>query len=105
MCRVMKVSRSGYYAWSKRRPSARQIREEELLEKIRLVHRENRELYGSPRVHRALLIDGESVSRNTVARLMRRAKIVAKTRRRFVPRTTDSRHDRPVASNLLARDF
>ena len=105
MCRVLKVSRSGYYAWTKRRPSARSQRQQKLLEKIRLVHQENRELYGSPRVHRALLIDGQTVSRNTVARIMRQAKIRAKSRRRFVPRTTDSSHRQPVADNLLARDF
>jgi transposase InsO family protein len=105
MCRVLKVSRSGYYAWTKRKPSARSRREQKLLEKIRIVHQENRELYGSPRVHRALLIDGQTVSRNTVARIMRRAKIRAKSRRRFVPRTTDSKHQKPVADNVLARDF
>lgn len=105
MCRVLKVSRSGYYAWIKRKPSARSQRQEKLLEKIRIVHQENRELYGSPRVHRALLIDGQTVSRNTVARIMRQAKIRAKSRRRFVPRTTDSSHRQPVADNLLDRDF
>ena len=56
-------------------------------------------------MHRALLIDGEIVSRNTVAKLMRRARIRAKTRRRYVPRTTDSRHAKPVADNVLDRDF
>jgi len=105
MCRVLKVARAGFYAWLKRKPSRRQIHQEKLLEKIKVVHRENRELYGSPRVHRALLIDGELVCRNTVAKLMRQAKIRAKTRRRFVPRTTDSRHGKPVADNLLERDF
>ena len=105
ICRVLKVSRSGFYRWQVRKPSARQIRREELLEKIRVAHRENQELYGSPRIHRALLIDGQVVSRNTVAKLMREAKIRAKTRRKFVPRTTDSRHHQPVAANLLARDF
>lgn len=105
MCRVLKVSRSGFFAWSRRRPSARQRRREELLEKIKQVHQENRELYGSPRVHRALLIDGQNVSRNTVAKLMRREKIRARARRRFVPRTTDSAHRRPVADNLLDRNF
>jgi putative transposase len=104
-CRVLKVSRSGFYAWRKRPVSPRQKRQEELLAKIRVAHAENRELYGSPRVHRALLIDGEVVSRNTVAKLMRQAKIRAKTRRRFVPRTTDSTHRQPIAQNLLARDF
>lgn len=105
MCRVLKVARSGFYAWCKRPVSARAKRNEQLLAKIRQAHRENRELYGSPRVHRALLIDGEVVSRNTVAKLMRQAKIRAKSRRRFVPRTTNSVHQKPVADNKLNRDF
>jgi transposase InsO family protein len=75
------------------------------MEKIRVVHRDNGELYGSPRVHRALRVDGQVVSRHTVAKLMRKAKIRAKSRRRFVPCTTDSTHHKPVAKNLLARDF
>lgn len=105
ICRVLKVARSGFYAWLKRKPSSRQIRQQKLLEKIKAKHLENRQLYGSPRVHRALLIDGEVVCRHTVAKLMRQAKIRAKTRRRFVPRTTDSNHCKPVADNLLERDF
>jgi putative transposase len=105
MCRVLRISRSGYYGWTRRTPSRRQRRQEELLTKIRKAHEVNRELYGSPRLHRALLIDGELVSRNTVARLMRKAKIRAKQRRRFVPRTTDSTHQKPVARNVLDRDF
>jgi putative transposase len=104
-CRVLKVSRGGFYRWRRRRPSARQLRREHLLGKIRQVHQENRGLYGAPRVHRALLVDGETVCRNTVAKLMRGAKIRAKTKRRYVPRTTDSGHGKPVADNLLARDF
>jgi putative transposase len=105
MCRVLKVSRSGFYAWQRRKPSHRALREAELIEKIRKVHEQSRGLYGYPRAHRALLIDGEVVSRNTVARLMRKAKIRGKTRKRYVPRTTDSRHHKPVADNLLNRDF
>jgi putative transposase len=105
MCDVLKVWHSGFYAWLKRKPSRRQVHQEKLLAKIKIKHLENRELYGSPRVHRALLIDGEVVCRNTVAKLMRRAKIRAKTRRRFVPRTTDSTHHKPIADNLLARNF
>ena len=104
-CRVLLVSRSGFYAWRRRKPAPRHRRREELLKKIRQVHQANRALYGSPRVHRALLIDGQRVSRNTVAKLMRSAKIRAKSRRRFVPRTTDSRHHQPVAENLLNRNF
>lgn len=105
ICRVLKVSRSGFFAWLKRPASKRQRRRRELIEKIRLAHRENRELYGSPRVHRALLIDGERVSRNTVAKLMRQEKIRARNKRKFVPRTTDSRHQHPIAENLLDRQF
>ena len=105
ICRVLKLARSGFYAWLARKPSARQLRHEKLLAKIRQVHQENRQLYGSPRVHRGLLIDGEVVSRNTVAKLMRQANIRAKRPKRYVPRTTDSRHGKPVADNLLERDF
>jgi transposase InsO family protein len=105
ICHVLKVTRSGFYAWLKREPSARLLRRQRLLAMIRVAHAHSRQLYGSPRVHRALRIDGEHVSRNTVAKLMRQAKIRAKTRRRFVPRTTDSTHAKPVADNLLARDF
>src|SRR5689334_8245541 len=105
MCSALKVRRSEFYAWRGRKPSTRAIRQEQLLAKIRKVHAENRELYGSPRVHRALLIDGELVCRNTVAKLMRQAKIRAKSRRGFVPQTTDSTHQQPVADNLLDRDF
>jgi len=105
ICRVLKVSRSGFYAWLRREPSARQRRREHLVQKIKVVHQQNRGLYGSPRVHRALLIDGQTVSRNTVAKLMRQERIRAKTKRRFVPRTTDSRHHQPVARNLLDRNF
>ena len=105
MCRVLQVSRSGFFAWLKRPASRRSKRQVELIKKIRAAHQQNRELYGSPRVHRALLIDGQSVSRNTVARLMRQEKIRAKSRRKFVPKTTDSHHGHPVAQNILDRDF
>jgi transposase InsO family protein len=104
-CRVLRVARSGFYAWRKRKPSRRAQRQQHLLEKIRIVHQQNRELYGSPRVHRALLVEGQRVSRNTVARLMRKAKIRAKIRKKFYPRTTDSAHRQPVAANQLDRDF
>ena len=105
MCRVLNVARSGFYAWQKRKPCARDKRQQELLTKIRRVHQENRQLYGSPRVHRALRIEGEVVCRNTVAKLMRKGKIRGKSRKRYVPRTTDSTHAKPVADNTLSRDF
>jgi putative transposase len=105
MCRVLVVSRSGFFAWLRRAPSARMLRRDALAQQIRVVHVENRRVYGSPRVHEALLAQGQRVSVNTVARVMREKQIRPKTRRKFVPRTTDSRHDQPVAPNLLGRDF
>jgi len=104
-CRVLRVSRSGYYAWLRRKPSSRQQRRDTLAKKIGQVHQDNRGVYGSPRVHYALRAKGVDVCENTVAKIMREEGLRAKTRRRFVPRTTDSRHDNPIAENLLDRQF
>jgi transposase InsO family protein len=104
-CDVLEVSRSGYYAWLTRPQSARGRRREELARKILAVHAENRGVYGSPRVCRALKAQGQSVSRNTVAKVMSERQIRAKTKKKFVPCTTDSRHGRPVADNVLDRQF
>jgi transposase InsO family protein len=104
-CRVLAVSRSGYYAWLGRPASARARRREDLAAKIAAVHEQNRRVYGSPRVCRALNAQGESVCENTVAGIMTERQIRAKRKRKFVPRTTDSRHDRPVAANVLGRRF
>ena len=104
-CEALEVSRSGYYAWLDRPAGARERRREELTRKVRAAHRENRGVYGSPRVTRVLRAGGETACENTVAKVMREHGIRAKTKRKFVPRTTDSSHGRPVAGNLLARDF
>ena len=106
MCRLLGVSRSGYYAWAGgREPGVRQKRRAELVAKIRQVHRESRQTYGSPRMHRMLRRQGEQVSENTVAKLMRREGIRSVVRRRHRVRTTDSRHSHPVAPNVLGRQF
>jgi putative transposase len=105
MCRALDVSRSGYYAWLKRPPCPRATRREELVQRIACVHRDSRQLYGSPRVHRELIEKGQRVCKNTVAKLMRLNRIRSKIARRFVPRTTDSNHSYPVAENVLNRDF
>ena len=105
MCRVLEVSRSGWYAYqSQVRPSDREIRDTQLTEKIREVHVASRETYGSPRVHAQLVRDGVDVGRDQVARLMRAAGIKGRVRRRFKV-TTDSKHDMPVAPNTLDRGF
>jgi putative transposase len=105
ICRVLGVTRSGFYAWMRRKPSARQRRREDLAEKISAAHEANRRVYGSPRIHRELLAGGEKVCRNTVARIMNQRRIRARTRRKYVPRTTDSRHQQAVAANVLDRQF
>jgi transposase InsO family protein len=105
LCRLLEVSPSGFYAWMARSPSPAARRREGLAAKVRAVHEENRRVYGSPRVHKALLAQGESVCRNTVAKLMRAQGIRARTHKRFRVRTTDSGHGLPIAPNVLDREF
>lgn len=106
LCDLLDVSCSGYYAWAARpAASARAVRRRELAGKIARVHGDSRQLYGSPRVHQELLAQGERVSVNTVASIMRERQIRSKMRRKYRVRTTDSRHDDPVAPNLLDRLF
>jgi transposase InsO family protein len=76
-----------------------------LTERIRAVHRDSREVYGAPRIQQELQAGGVRCARNTVAKLMRQAAIRSKTRRRFIVRTTDSRHGHPIAPNRLNRRF
>jgi putative transposase len=105
MCRVLAVSRSGYYAWQQRPDSPTAIRQAELVEQIQQIHEESREVYGSPRVHRELAARGVKCSENTVAKWMRKTGVRSKMRKRFVVRTTDSRHAHPIAPNTLDRQF
>jgi putative transposase len=104
MCQALHVSRSGYYAWQKRRPSARRLRRPALRAAIRRTYEASRRVYGSPRVCAALNQEGVSCCVNTVARIMRKDGLAAKGKRRFRV-TTDSSHDLPVASNHLDRCF
>jgi transposase InsO family protein len=104
-CRVLAVSRAGYYAWRDRPDSASAKRRAELAAKARAVHEANRRVYGSPRVHAALAASGERVCVNTVAKVMREQRIRARAARKYVPRTTDGSHGRPVAANVLDRNF
>lgn len=104
-CQVLGLSRSGYYAWRGRPVSGQRRRRDALAVRVRATHQEHRGRYGSPRIHRALRARGEAVSENTVAKIMREEGIGGKTKRKFVPRTTDSVHDHPVAPNVLNRQF
>ena len=105
MCQILQVSRSGYYAWVDRPPSDRQKRRDELVEQIRAAHADSAGTYGSPRVHAELVEQKVDVCVNTVAKFMKAAGIRSIMHRKFVVRTTDSRHDLPVADNVLGRRF
>ena len=105
MCRMLEVSKSGYYAFLKRPVSARQIRRAELLCEIKNAHVESRRTYGSPRVFKELQAKGVKACENTIAKIMRQAEIRSKTVKRYVPNTTDSKHLFPVAENVLDRKF
>src|SRR5436309_703950 len=104
-CDVLQVSRSGFYSWRKRPPSATAMRRAALTQEVREVHRISRENYGAVRVHRALGQRGTKCDRKTVAKVMREAGIRSKASRKFRVTTTDSNHPHPVAKNVLARDF
>ena len=104
MCDVLEVSRSGYYAYRRRDPSARDVDDAALAEKVQEIFVQYRECYGSPRIARELRDAGHRVSKHRVARLMREQGLRASIPRRHVV-TTDSRHDEPIAENVLEQDF
>jgi transposase InsO family protein len=105
MCGALNVSPAGYYAWRSRLESPRTAANRDLLDHIRRVHGDTRGRYGSPRIHVELKAQGRGVSRGRVERLMRRHGIRAIMARPRRVRTTDSRHDHPIAPNLLNRNF
>ena len=104
MCRVFKISKSSYYHWLKNGPSKRWLENEELLVRINAIFDYSSKTYGSPRIKEELQAQGFQVSRPRVARIMKAAGIRARIPRRFVV-TTDSRHNYPVAPNILNREF
>jgi len=104
MCRVLGVSRSGFYGWRGRAPSRRALDEQRLRGKIIQFHERSDRTYGSPRVLEDLQEDGEKVSRKRVARIMRQNQLFSKHKRKF-RKTTDSQHEYSTAPNLLERDF
>lgn len=105
MCQVLRVGRSGYYAWSKRKPSARAQANQALLERIRDVYQDSRQSYGSPRLRLALRAQGIACGRHRVARLMRASGLCARPKRRFRPQTTQRAGYVVPAPNRLNQDF
>lgn len=105
LCRVLKVSPSGYYAWQGRPPSPRTIDDAILTERIRAIHLASDENYGSPNIHAELRDEGTRVGRKRIARLMRKAGLRGVSRRRgFVVTTQRDRKQRP-APDLVNRQF
>lgn len=105
LCRVFKVSRSGYYDWLKREPSKRQKEDRALKLKIQQIWEAKRQTYGYPRIWAELRAEGLPISRKRVARLMQELALKSKKPKPFKPKTTVSDPSHPVAPNHLARKF
>ena len=104
ICRVIEVSRSGYYRWFARPYSRRRLDDDRLLVEIRVEFAASRETYGRDRMHKALKDKGISCGRKRVERLMKEGGLHPKQAKKFKV-TTDSKHTFPVAENILNRDF
>jgi putative transposase len=104
MCRVLEVSRSGYYGWKRQPRSKRQKDNEKILMEIKESHKNSRRAYGSPRITEDLQANGTKCGENRVARLMKMHGIVGKAKKKFKA-TTNSRHNLPVAENVLNQNF
>lgn len=104
LCRVLEISKSSYYKWVGNNRNSKTDEYEALVSKIEKLHNDSRKTYGSPRIFQKLKKAGEKVSKNTVAKLMSKNNIKAKTKKKFKI-TTDSKHNLNISPNLLARNF
>jgi putative transposase len=104
MARVLEVSRSGYYWWLRREPTARDLRHEILKPLILQAHLVGRKTYGSKRIQSQLAIEGTDVGRDQISKLRRELELKCIQKAKFIA-TTNSNHDLPVAPNLLAQNF
>lgn len=102
ICRMLRVSTSGYYSWSKRHVEPG--REDRMVAVIKAAHQKTRGTYGAVRLHQELLAEGHTVSLWKVKKIRRKHGLVLQRKRKFV-RTTDSNHSLPVAQNILSRNF
>jgi putative transposase len=100
-CKVLKVSKSGYYSWLKRPLSAKKTEDERLWQKIKHHWEKSRKTYGSPRITNKLEQDGETCSKHRVARIMKEKNIQGVGRKKFKVVTTDSNHDLPIADRIF----
>lgn len=102
-CGLLEVSRSAFYDWQQHRPSARQLADDELGERIQTIWDGSRGTYGWPRVHAQLRRDGVHVSRKRVARIMRRQGLIGRCRRRWTKTTIPD--PEAAAVDLIKRAF
>jgi putative transposase len=106
LCRVVGVTRQGFYAWKRRLASPRELADRRLAERIREIHRETEGIYGAPRIHSELRLgDGIAVGKKRVARLMRQLGLRGADGKQGGPRTTIRDSKRPAAPDLVDRDF
>lgn len=105
MCQTLKVSRSGYYAWLRRKPSSRELENSGIMEDIQRIYSDSKLRYGSPKITVELQNMGWKVSRPRVARMMRSEGLRSIVCKKFRGATTDSKHSLPVVLNHLNRDF
>jgi putative transposase len=106
LCRVVGVTRQGFYAWKRRTPSARELADRVLGERIRQIHEETEGIYGAPRIFSELTLgDGLRVGKKRVARLMRQLGLRGADGKQGGPPTTVRDPKRPSAPDLVDRDF
>lgn len=105
LCQQLEVSPSGYYDWQARRtnPGVRALENQVLIEQIEQIHINSRQTYGAPRIEKELRKTGRCHGRNRIARLMKHKSLCGRQKRRYRVQTTDSKHDQPIAPNLLAQ--
>ena len=104
MCNTMGVSPSAYYDWLKRPESARSLEDKRQGERVKKIHEKSRGIYGARRICQEMIKEGEQISRARTRRLMKQQSLESKSKRKFKA-TTNSNHSRPVAPNLLDREF
>lgn len=105
MCRVLQVSRSGFYAWQRRQPSARTQTNQALIARMHVLHQQTHEAYGARKMWQLLKREGLVCGRHRVARLRRQAGIVALRRRRYVRTVQVRQHETPAIPNRLNQQF
>jgi transposase InsO family protein len=105
MCHVLQVSRSGFYAWQRRQPSARMRANQHLIERMRVLHQQTREAYGARKMWQLLNREGLRYGRHRVARLRKLAAIVARRRQRFIRTVQARRQEAAGIPNRLNQHF